>query len=102
MASHPLPPSPLLLLSLLSERWVRRDLSALDGSLDDAAEPGLVFLGAAQSRLGDGVHVPLVLHVQLDHILPLFIRALVLLLEFKDVLHRDLGDGCRGRAGRQD
>ncbi|KAG7228612.1 hypothetical protein INR49_013298 [Caranx melampygus] len=93
---------PPLLLGLLSKRWVRCNLSTLDGSLDDAAEPGLVFLGAAQSRLSDGIHVSFMLHIQLDHVLPLFIGALVLLLKFEDVLHCDLGDGCRGRAGRQD
>lgn len=100
--SHPLPTRPLLLFILLSERWERCDLFALDGSLDDAAEPGLILLGAAQSRGRDGVHISLVLHVQLDHILPLLVGALVLLLKLEDVLHGNLGDGWRDRAGCQD
>lgn len=45
--SHPLPTSPLLLYTLLSKRWECFDVSAVDCRLDEAAEPGLVFLGAA-------------------------------------------------------
>ena len=95
--SHPLPTRPLLLNTLLSKRWERWDLFLLNGRLDDAAEPGLVFLGAAQGRGHDGVHLSLVLHVQLDQVLPLLVRALVFLLEFKDVIYCDLGE----RAQRQ-
>lgn len=100
--SHPLPASPLLLITFPSKRWKRCDIAAVNGSLNDAAEPGLIFLGAAQSRGCDGVHVSLVLHVKLDHILPLLIRALIFLLKIKDILHGNLGDGWRDRAGCQD
>ena len=96
--SHPLPTSPLLLFTLLSKRGESCDFTALNGSLDDATESGLVFLGAAHSRGCDGVHVALVLHIQLDHIVLLLIGALIFLLKFKDVLHCYLRDGCRSRA----
>lgn len=88
--SHPLPTSPLLLLALPSKRRECFDVSAVDGSLDDAADPGLILLGAAQSRGCDGVHVSLVPHIQLDYILLLLIRALIFLLKFKDILHCNL------------
>ncbi len=99
--SHPLPTSPFLLFTLSGKCWECCDVSAVDGSLDDAAEPGLVFLGAAQSRGCDGVHVSLVLHIQLDYILPFLVRALIFLLKFEDVLDRDLGDGWRHRTSCQ-
>lgn len=97
--AHPLPSSPLLLRTLLRKRWKCWGVSAVDGSLDDAADPGLLFLGEAQNRLCDGVHVSLVLHVNPDDILPLLISALVCLFKFNDVLYCNLGDRWRDRAG---
>lgn len=100
--SHPLSTSLLLLLTLSGKRWECFNLSAVNGRLDDAADPGLVLLCAAQGGCCDGIHVSLVLHVQLDYILPLLIRALILLLKFKDILHCNLGDGQKDKASRQD
>lgn len=85
--SYPLPTRPLLLFTLPSKCRECFDVSTVDSSLDDAADPGLILLGAAQSRRSDGVHVSLVLHIQLDYILPLLIRALIFLLKFENVLH---------------
>lgn len=101
--SHPLSSSLLLLLSFPSERRESFDLAAVYGGLDDAADPGLILLSAAHSRLCDGVHVSLVLLVQLDEVLLLLIRTFVFLLKLEDVLHRNLRGGHRdGLSGKRE
>lgn len=87
---HPLSTGSLLLIRLPCERWECFDVPTVNGGLDDAADPGLILLGAAQSRRCDGVHVSLVLLVQLDYVLLLLVRAFVFLLKVEDVLHGNL------------
>lgn len=100
--SHPLPTSLFLLLTLPGKCWECFNLSAVNGRLDNAADPGLILLGTAQGGCCDGVHVSLVLHVQPDYILPLLIRAFILLLKFEDILHCNLRDGQKDKASCQD
>lgn len=76
--------------ALLGESRVGRELPCLDGCLYKGCDPGLVLLRAAQGWGHDGVHVPLVLQVNLHHILPLPLRAFVLPLKLLDVLQCDL------------
>jgi len=87
---HPLPAGLLLLVALIGEGRERRHLVRLDGAADDVAQPGLVLHRAAHGRHDDEVHVSLVLGVQLQQVLALLRRALVLLLKVQNVLQRDL------------
>lgn len=99
--SHPLPPRFLLLLALLGERWESLHVAVLDGVLDDASDPGLIILGEAHQPQRDKVHVSLVCDVQPQQVLPLLVRALVLLLKGQDVLHSNLStDTHRERNGQ--
>lgn len=72
------------------------------GRLDDAADPGLILLGAAHSRLCDGVHVSLVLLIQLDDVLLLLIRTFIFLFKLKDVLQCNLHRHRDGLSGNKE
>lgn len=90
---YPSPPSLLLLAAFLRKSSEFFDFSSVDGSLDDAADAGLVLPGEAQHRRCDGIHVSLVPQIQLNHVVLLLLGTFVLLLKVNDVLDGDLRVG---------